>query len=381
MTSAVFTTEQVTSPDSPNKWDSAALVPAKPADSDYGYFIEGKPVKTTREQLVDRVESGLNPSFVWTPESAEPVRPERVSFLLGSFRRSVHRSARNAILTGTGIALFPIALAFALNDWTLVYRSFWFVIGAVVIAEGIWQYVRARHYTQDDAVSDATSVRFTAWLKKQKLSGYTAALVAYICIVGIFQSFTDNSIEAAGLVKPAVWQGEIWRLFTATLMHANLTHFWMNSLVLLHFARLVEHTVQRACVPLVFLLTSVIGSIFSVLLYPNSTSVGASGGLMGLLGFITIAAYFDRTRYPQRYFRQMIEAIVLVGVLGLLGFAFIDNAAHFGGLFGGLLLGWFLLRRNAQRALERERLFKFGGVAALIVLCLVAAFAVCRILN
>ena len=102
---------------------------------------------------------------------------------------------------------------------------------------------------------------------------------------------------------------------------------------------------------------------------------------MGLLGFITIAAYFDRTKYPHRYFRQLIATIVSVGVFGLLGFAFIDNAAHFGGLFGGLLLGWFLLPRNAQRALEREKLFKFGGVAALLVLCLVATFAVRRILS
>lgn len=199
-------------------------------------------------------------------------------------------------------------------------------------------------------------------------------------IVAIVQSFTDDPVKAAGLVKPAVWQGQIWRLFTATLMHANLSHFLMNSVALLHFARLVEHTVQRACVPLVFLLTSAVGSIFSVLLYPNSTSVGASGGLMGLLGFITIAAYFDRTTYPQTYFRQLIETIAAVGVFGLLGFAFIDNAAHFGGLIGGLLLGWLLLRRQAPGSLRWEKLLTFGGVAASIVLCFVAAFAVRRIL-
>jgi membrane associated rhomboid family serine protease len=276
--------------------------------------------------------------------------------------------------------LFSITLALALHDWKLIYRNLWFVIGAAALAEGIWQYVRSRRYTQDDAANDAASVRFTVWLKQQKLSGYTATLLGCIVIVAIVQSFTDDPIKAAGLVKPAVWQGQIWRLFTATLMHANLTHFWMNSVVLLHFARLVEHTVQRACVPLVFLLTSAVGSIFSVLLYPNSTSVGASGGLMGLMGFITIAAYFDKTAYPHTYFRQLIEAIVSVGVFGLFGFAFIDNAAHFGGLFGGLLLGWLLLRRKAPGALGREKSFTFGGVAALIVLCFVAAFAVWRIL-
>ena len=101
---------------------------------------------------------------------------------------------------------------------------------------------------------------------------------------------------------------------------------------------------------------------------------------MGLLGFVTIAAHFDRTKYPPKYFRRMIEAIVSVGVLGLIGFAFIDNAAHAGGLVAGLLLGWFLLRRNEQRIKEKERLFSLGGLASLLVLGFFAAFALYRML-
>lgn len=101
---------------------------------------------------------------------------------------------------------------------------------------------------------------------------------------------------------------------------------------------------------------------------------------MGLLGFVTIAAYFDRTRYPPKYFRQMIQAIVLVGVFGLFGFAFIDNAAHLGGLVGGLLLGWFLLRRNGERMKAHERLLKFAAPAAVLTLGAIAAIAVLRML-
>ena len=101
---------------------------------------------------------------------------------------------------------------------------------------------------------------------------------------------------------------------------------------------------------------------------------------MGLLGFITIAAYFDRTRYPPKYFRQMIQAIVLVGAFGLFGFAFIDNAAHLGGLVGGLLLGWVLFRRDGQPIKAHEKLLKFASIAALLALGFIAAFAVYRML-
>jgi len=97
-----------------------------------------------------------------------------------------------------------------------------------------------------------------------------------------------------------------------------------------------------------------------------------------LLGFITVAAYFDRNRYPQKYSRQMIEAIVSIGLFGLFGFAFIDNASHFGGLAGGLLLGWLLFRRKDQFIRKKRRLIELGGTAALLVLGIIAAYAVYR---
>ena len=97
---------------------------------------------------------------------------------------------------------------------------------------------------------------------------------------------------------------------------------------------------------------------------------------MGLLGFITVASYFDNSRYPPRYFRQMIEAIVLVGVFGLVGFSFIDNAGHAGGLVSGLFLGWFFLRKNEQRTKKKDRRLKLAGAVALLALGFISAIAV-----
>ena len=363
-----------------HKWDLLDAVPPKPVGWDYGYFINGQANGSTRERLIDLVQRGAEVSFVWTPETSEPVPPEQVPFLLNAFRGNLRREARNAILIGAALIAFGIVLAVVLQEWSLVYRNFLSVIGAVSVIEGIWRYARSRQYSLEDAAGDASTARFTAWIKNKSLSGYTFTLAAYIVVVGAAQIFSDDPIKAAGLVKPAVRNGEIWRLFTATLIHANFTHFWLNFLALLHFSRIIEQTMQRAYVPLIFVLTGPVGSIFSVLFYPNSTSVGASGGLMGLLGFITIAAYFDKTRYPPRYFRQMIEAIVMVGVFGLVGFSFIDNAGHFGGLVSGLFFGWFFLRKNEQRINEKEKLLKLGGAASLLVLGVISAIAVYRMM-
>ena len=360
-----------------HQWDLRNVLPAKLEGSEYGYISGDRAFASTREGLIGLVQVGANISFVWTPDSPEFVYPETVPFLLDALRVDHRKGGRNAIYWGIGLVGIAVLIAFVVQDWRLVYRNLFFVLGAVCLTEGIWAYARSRHYTQMQAMSDRSTTRFGEWLKTKNLSGYSITLLACIVVVAIIQPIAENSIDVAGLVKPAVWNGQIWRLFTATLMHANINHFLMNFLGLVFLSRVIEYTVQRALVPLVFLLTAPVGSIFSVFLYPNSTSIGASGGIMGLLGFITIAAYFDSTRYPPKYFRHLIEAIVSTGVLGLFGFAFIDNGAHLGGLVGGLLLGW-LLFRNEQWIREKGKLFNYAGVAALLVLGSFAGFAVYR---
>jgi membrane associated rhomboid family serine protease len=363
------------------EWELVGQVPAKPAGSDYGYVAKGQTVGVTRDGLIQAVQNNAALTHVWTPDTAQPVPPFTIPFLLDSVRKNLRKQARNTVLIGIALVLLAFVIAIVLHDWSLVYRNLFFVFGAIALTEGIWKYARLRDYTPEEATSDASTARFAGWIETKDVSGYTVTIAGCIVVVVIAQALSKFSVEAAGLVKPAVRNGQIWRLFTAILMHASFMHFWMNFFALLTLGKIVERTVQRACVPLVFILTGALGSVFSVVLYPNVTSVGASGGLMGLLGFITVAAYFEKTKYPPRYFRLMIQAIISVGLLGLFGFAFIDNAGHLGGLVGGLLLGWFCFRRNERWLTRNEKLVKFGGVAALVALMSTAAFAVYRLLN
>ncbi len=362
-------------------WDAPGWVPDKPGVCDYGYVSRGQAVGCSHEELVASfiTRGPEDIKLVWTPETPSPVFPEKVPELAAAFKRISLKAANKRIYWGVGLVAFGVAAALWFQDSSFLFRNILAIFGALALVEGVWQRIRLQHYSQEDAAADASSLRFDAWLKNKQISGYTFGLAAFIVAVGLFQGLggAEESINRAGLVKPAVWDGQVWRLLTACLMHASIMHFWMNAVALVHFSKILERTSRRAYVPLIFLVSGALGSVFSVLLYPHTTSVGASGGLMGLLGFITVAAYVDKKTYPPKYLRNSIEGIVLVGAFGLFGFAFIDNAAHFGGLCGGLLLGWLLLRPYNQKPNEKkmERQVTTLGIVALLILGLAALMA------
>ncbi|MFK8060807.1 MAG: rhomboid family intramembrane serine protease, partial [Polaribacter sp.] len=84
-------------------------------------------------------------------------------------------------------------------------------------------------------------------------------------------------------------------------------------------------------------------SLTSIYWYENTVSVGASGAIFGLYGLILAFTVFKI--YPN-YMRGMTWMLLglYAGVSLLLGFlGGIDNAAHFGGLISGFIIGGILI--------------------------------------
>jgi membrane associated rhomboid family serine protease len=204
-------------------------------------------------------------------------------------------------------------------------------------------------------------------------------VVLAVTLVQFFGPGVAASLPLAALVKPAVREGEWWRLITAALLHANGMHLCANVASLGVLGEFVEVYDRRARVALVFLAGAICGGIASTLAF-SATSVGASGGVLGLGGYLLGAGVGPRSA-PGWLTRRVKRGLLPTAVLGITGFLFIDNAAHIGGLAAGYAIG--LLAKRAARD-DNSRLahaLDWAGWLSLALLACMAVFTTGRLLR
>jgi rhomboid protease GluP len=136
----------------------------------------------------------------------------------------------------------------------------------------------------------------------------------------------------------AKWQvfqtGQWWRLVTAGFLHGGIIHILLNSWVLFDVGAEVEETFGAARMIVIYFLSTVFGFFVSSL-WSNSLSIGASAGIMGLIGAMIALGVRNRSNPAAAAMRGMYVRWVVYMLL--LGFVIgrIDNAAHIGGLIAG----------------------------------------------
>ena len=195
-------------------------------------------------------------------------------------------------------------------------------------------------------------------------------------VVGLTQVFWENSIPAAGLVKDAYHGGEWWRLLTAPFLHGNIVHFLMNMAALAYLGKRLEVFARWPHLALVFLFSAVVGGGASVS-FVKATSVGASGGLMGWLGFLIVFETLHARLVPRPARRRLFAGVLLTALIGLLGYRFIDNAAHLGGLLAGMTYAAIVFPKSTSHKRPGSNLAdRLAGAAALGVLVVGAGLAI-----
>ena len=178
--------------------------------------------------------------------------------------------------------------------------------------------------------------------------------------------------------KLVLSSGEWWRLFTAPLLHANLSHLVGNAIALFFAGLILEPLIGGGWFGAVFGLSALAGSVGSILQNdPNLASVGASGGIMGLLAAAFMCSFlFDEPKKRRRMqfvsLRIMVPALLPALFPAAAMSGHVDYGAHVGGFAVGGTLGIIF---NALLS-ERESM-PFRGPAVMVAgaLCAMAASA------
>ena len=304
--------------------------------------------------------------------------------MLAKQRQSARYSSIWAI--GFGVSVFAI-YGFLIFSETLrvsdVFQSIFFVFGIIALLGGIFGLYQAAKLTLEDIIPTPQAERL-ALAFQRTIPIFTYLLLGCLALVMLVQTSAkiNNSIASAGLVKVLVRQGEWWRLLTCAFLHANFLHLLMNGLALFNIGKTIEVISNRVHLATVFIVSAVTGSLFSLWLMPEGVSVGASGGIMGLLGFLAIFGYRRKRDLPPDFLRNIITNLLFIGVIGVVGFAVIDNAAHFGGLIGGVIYGVLVIPANREKSPQQTGLIpRVLGFASIALIILTTIFTVTKILS
>ena len=181
--------------------------------------------------------------------------------------------------------------------------------------------------------------------------------------------------EHGGHYPPAVAGGDWWRLATAVFMHAGLWHIGFNLFALAVVGPHVERRYGGLTMVLLFLVTGVLANLGSGAMGLRGVGIGASGGIMGLIGAAAAAGHRDGTSIGRQLRNDMLKWTAYVMLFGLLIGA--DNWAHAFGFAAGGLFGLTVDPAWLGPGARLRPLVLVAGLAALVAAA-AATYAIVR---
>jgi rhomboid protease GluP len=123
-------------------------------------------------------------------------------------------------------------------------------------------------------------------------------------------------------------------------LHGGLTHLAVNMFSLSQLGPAVSEVFTTKWFIWIYFTSGLMGSIFSISLQNQNLSIGASGAIFGLIGALLVWAIIKRKR--------QILKVLLINILINIGLGLslpnIDNFAHLGGLVGGIVVAFGVLK-------------------------------------
>ncbi len=169
---------------------------------------------------------------------------------------------------------------------------------------------------------------------------------------------------------------------TGAALHGGLIHLAFNCYALYILGRIIEVLSNRAHLAIVFLLSAIGGGLLSFIFLPNDISVGASGGIVGFLGYLTVYGYFRRKLLSNSFLKNMLFNIAFIAFTGVFILPNVDNFGHLGGLIIGTIYGFLQISGDIYKdPREVSSTTEFLGLATLGIFIAVSVFSIMLLLR
>jgi len=186
---------------------------------------------------------------------------------------------------------------------------------------------------------------------------------------------TESLLKWGANFQPLTLNGEWWRLITNCFLHIGIIHLLFNMYALLYIGLLLEPILGKGRFVTAYLLTGLTASVASIYWHDITVSAGASGAIFGMYGvFLALLT----TKLIEKSARQALLAsiVVFVGYNLLNGMkGGIDNAAHIGGLAGGLIMGYTMIPSLKK---PQDSNIRYATIGILCAAVLAVCFFTCK---
>lgn len=145
--------------------------------------------------------------------------------------------------------------------------------------------------------------------------------------------------------------GDYYRLITCAFLHIGVIHLLCNLYSLYIIGQNIEYFFGKLKFVLIYLFSAITASLFVLIFQSDNTiTAGASGAIFGLMGALLYFGYTYRGYIGNKIISSSLTVIAINLAYGFIHPG-ISNAAHIGGLVGGLAISYMLgIKDNESKA-------------------------------
>jgi len=192
-------------------------------------------------------------------------------------------------------------------------------------------------------------------LTKVPIATFGVALVVAAVSLWAFSNL-QTVVTEFGLIPDEAWRYGGLTMLTSFFLHGGTIHLLSNLYFMIVFGVHVENYLGWRRWLLLVLVATIIGNLFQIFLDPrgDTPSIGASGGISGLMAFYAFKfpharlGFFLRFQWIQMPAWGAFLMWILLQCLGaakqLNGFGHVAAVAHLGGALGGIM-AWVAWRK------------------------------------